>query len=700
MDGRIGAAHTRYLVPATMPGAHGTIPDLERILQNHLAQACESVFSQLMGSDSAVYVVHEVEARLAISSFSATISTSIADAWAERIAGGAARILVHGDEGIDFVRFEDQADFVAQFLAYLVHDNAGQLWYYGAFSSYLKLTVEDAIVCVLQDNRKHLTAILRLLRRRGQLEKILSRLTPETASRAGQLCESLATDYPRIEAWRPLLRAALGIAEELGASVTTPNEDDTSWYESLVLSLCSPSLTPNWNDLIQLSSHVHQILSFMTQTGHVRWPSTSARELNTARLKEILNAHFDWLDLDWLVPRLSILWSSIEPEGIDVAPQRSLSLTPRQKEFLDVFLKLAQESKLELNLGRVQTAHDRLRIQAALAQFAPDFADDPQLLVLLDAILLVREQVSEPTAKWNAILHSQVEHERARNVVQRLGPTAQTVLDALSAMVRPESARQTDRIIETDCGALFLLTRAVIDLRLDAVLKSAGCSAPEPFLAGIAYKFGGVLDEAGLLWSGYRGEDPWTDLAGFPVARFQEALFKQVVGQQCGTHHICRIEEIVWRGQLTTAGSASTGVDWLLGMRNSADALFDRWSDLTEGPVTREPARRSFFDSMGRLAMVVEAWQDELDLVLTITAGCVVRAWARWLRGLAGSTPAYLLKNALDRRALVRENDHFLEVTLASAPLDSVVELSGYFAPIPHVSWLGGREMRFLRGSL
>jgi hypothetical protein len=514
------------------------------------------------------------------------------------------------------------------------------------------------------------------------------------------LGEPLLADYQRIEAWRPLVRAALGIAETLGASVTAPNENDTSWYQSLAVSLFSPSLAPDWKDPIQLSAHVLKILSFLNQTGHVRWPATAASELNAALLKEILNAHFDWLALDWLAPRLSILWSSIEAEGIRVVPQGSLSLTPRQKEFLEVLVKFSRESKLELDPARVQTAHDRLRIQAALAQFAPGFADDHQLLALLDAILLVREQVSEPPAKWNANLHSQVEYERARNVVQLLGPAAQAVLDVLSVKVPPEFGLQTGRIIETDCGALFLLARAVMDLRLDAVLKSVGCSAPEPFLAGLAYKVGGVLDEAGLLWSGYKGEDPWADLIDFPVARFQEALFKQVVAQHHGTHHVCRIEEILWRGQVTTMGSTSTGVDWPLGMTDNADALFNRWSEWAEEPVTREPVLRSFFDSMGKLAIVLETCRDELDLVLTITAGCVVRAWARWLRGLAGSTPAYLLKNALDRRASVHQNDRFLEVTLASAPLDSVIELSGYFAPIPRVSWLGGREIRFLRGRL
>jgi hypothetical protein len=85
---------------------------------------------------------------------------------------------------------------------------------------------------------------------------------------------------------------------------------------------------------------------------------------------------------------------------------------------------------------------------------------------------------------------------------------------------------------------------------------------------------------------------------------------------------------------------------------------------------------------------------------LTITAACVLRAWGYWLRGVGNSTPVYLIKNTLDRKAVVLWKERGIEVSLASAPLDSVVELSGYFASISAVPWLADRAMHFRKRDL
>jgi hypothetical protein len=76
-------------------------------------------------------------------------------------------------------------------------------------------------------------------------------------------------------------------------------------------------------------------------------------------------------------------------------------------------------------------------------------------------------------------------------------------------------------------------------------------------------------------------------------------------------------------------------------------------------------------------------------------AASVLRLWAHWLPGIAQSSDAFLLRQFLPRRGVVRANDKTVAVSLAPAPLDVVLEMAGYLAPIVAVPWLGDRRMTF-----
>jgi hypothetical protein len=81
----------------------------------------------------------------------------------------------------------------------------------------------------------------------------------------------------------------------------------------------------------------------------------------------------------------------------------------------------------------------------------------------------------------------------------------------------------------------------------------------------------------------------------------------------------------------------------------------------------------------------------DADLTLDLTAAALLRLWAVWLKKFAGSSVPYLLANAIRRPGRVVRRDDELEVWLDSAPLDVVLEMSGYLAELEGVPWLGRR---------
>jgi hypothetical protein len=87
--------------------------------------------------------------------------------------------------------------------------------------------------------------------------------------------------------------------------------------------------------------------------------------------------------------------------------------------------------------------------------------------------------------------------------------------------------------------------------------------------------------------------------------------------------------------------------------------------------------------------------QPAVDLPLALVAAAVLRLWARWLRGFSESSVPYLLDNLVRRRGRLRLGESAWLAQLARRPLDMVLEMAGYHAPLAQVSWLEGRKLDF-----
>jgi hypothetical protein len=89
------------------------------------------------------------------------------------------------------------------------------------------------------------------------------------------------------------------------------------------------------------------------------------------------------------------------------------------------------------------------------------------------------------------------------------------------------------------------------------------------------------------------------------------------------------------------------------------------------------------------------ALSDPTSLACRRIAWMVMRSWSRWLPGFGGASMSYLVQNCLRREGRVGVSDGMIEVELAPAPLDVVLQMAGYFRSIELVPWLAGRTVTF-----
>jgi hypothetical protein len=86
------------------------------------------------------------------------------------------------------------------------------------------------------------------------------------------------------------------------------------------------------------------------------------------------------------------------------------------------------------------------------------------------------------------------------------------------------------------------------------------------------------------------------------------------------------------------------------------------------------------------------------DLTLALTAGALLRVWARWLQRFGGSSVPYLLDQFVRRSATVVADANQVVVELEPRPLDLLLEMAGYTAPLEGLPWLQGRRIVFRTG--
>jgi hypothetical protein len=752
MDGRIGHLHCRYRLIGARGSAGVVTARLDRLAQERVAEALEDALDQALGEDPTVYVLRQVEARLALGVGGVPTDARLAQRWGERLAGAVVHSIAHDpNDGINLVRFADQADYVAHFVTDLLRGKAWSPWFYGAFAPLRSRSTGDALRTALLDNREHLPAILSYLHRYDALELLLAALDAATL----RLLWSHglgAYISPDPEPVRPLFAGALRLMDrlELWARARPAGE---ALFQAYV---ANGPPQGDWRDRSGLAAAVLDILRFLADRGYLRRSDGVQDEAFLSRLDQALK-DFDWLDADWLRTSLLDLLGGPGSRETDL-PVRPVGHgpTPRQRELLADLAVLLRDGGVRLDRSQPDSPANALRLYALLVAHHPGWAGDPMVTGVIQRLL------GEPS----------------------LGLAGSLVDGESQALVA------ADMGIETGCAGLFLLLRAILDARLPLLVEGAGYPSqgmryPEPCPLGLSLgtkpephrravegptRLGAALIALGLRWAGEPGiingqidaglslwaglENPptletlheiWSNTGPADHARFQAALLRILAGQRLVRGSLLHLYRVPVGGGNTAlvAGDETAGL-WPLGrvIETIAEVVgivtewLDVWEEATgcrptivvgdesllaalqrdpgvpDVVVVPETGLSGLSDSSDELATThragreallaaLEALDDgrlgvpEADLTTALAAVVLLHVWARWLRQFAASSVPYLLTNFIRRPGRVYTDANSILVEMEPRPLDVVIHMAGYTAELERVPWLGHRRVRF-----
>jgi hypothetical protein len=114
-------------------------------------------------------------------------------------------------------------------------------------------------------------------------------------------------------------------------------------------------------------------------------------------------------------------------------------------------------------------------------------------------------------------------------------------------------------------------------------------------------------------------------------------------------------------------------------------------------------AQRVFRDIVGVLIRQRVPGIDSADSEspnMSLLAGWILRAWARWIHGFAKSSTDFLLDSFVRRPGRLSILRDSIVVEIGPRPLDVVLEIAGYLDPVERVEWLSNRKVIFIRSPI
>jgi hypothetical protein len=432
----------------------------------------------------------------------------------------------------------------------------------------------------------------------------------------------------------------------------------------------------------------------------------------------------DWLDRERLAARVrESLAVPGEPAFAGEYGGPGVAITPRQKALLADLLAALERVGHTLDDTNPASPANALRLLAGLAAGgAPRTLDGPAgswILRLLAAweglacaprpeavlaflrrgdlegalLLLPSDLRAGAAAGWRLLL--------------RLGDPGQAVLEKLAARVSERPPEPFYPRYETPRAGAALLLRALQDLRLPSL---AGPRLTAAILACLGGPGDDPHDQAlALLCGAEKLDDSPLDRPAFDAG-----WLRALAGQRLIEGEELRLYELPWAGDRLLVAGDSSGLfplSCVIQAPDDPEEILRRWLSIW-------PRENPRLIHTGEAGEDLSLQQERLDAILTafgedpagsarpgfslaLLGECVLRQWARWLRGFAESSTAYLLKSFIRRAGTVEAQPGRVLVALDPLPLDVALQMIGYFDPLERVSWLNGRRVEFnVRGKL
>lgn len=753
MNGRIAQLHNTYRLMGQTELSADLRDRLDRIASQQVASAVSGALTELFGGEQTVYVLRNVNASLWLRWQTDVPDLHLAQRWGQQLAGDIVRHIAHDvGDGHNLVRFDNQAHFVASFIRDLLDGRVWDKWFYGAFHPYRETAVDQTLRQILHANRSHLSAILHQLADAELLEPLLSVLNP--ASQQELWRDGLkAAPLLDLDGLRALWQTACQLLEQAGLWPHVPPNSEALW-QAYIATL---PFSADWREKRSLAAAVCAIVQFLSYEARPLLPSDDATF--QARLQQATQ-RLAWLDHQWLYERLNV-WFRQTPAA-PLRPIRPVTTPRQQAILDDLLTLLqARAVRLEMdqpdsaaNALRLYTAlishaprwegdeqataliARLLNLCQLWAQLPP--AASPVVLAdlrqgQLNAALSLLDRSSGTTT---SVLTQQL---------RRLGRSGTIVLAALLAAAKDtRPSRMGNNMWQgvhaprnvwqpTAFAGVFLLLRACLDLRLPALVQKSGwpaetAVAPLPaLLLALGQRLVGAAPDAGLALLAGLEQLPtdwdanWEALSAADDERFQSALWRGMLALRLLQPESLFLYELALDGRTALIGADRSGqvaaFGSLLDGEDTQDAIVAGWlavwqdafgqqPTLVDAQMAAQDESLSAVYSQGKDAVEagIEAMAygrlglPQADLTISLLAIALLRLWGRWLRHFATSTPAYLLHQFVHRSGAVRLDNDAIVVALEPRPLDMILDMAGYLAPLEHLSWIPHRQIDFRLG--
>jgi hypothetical protein len=640
MDDRIGALHLHYHVGGG-PGTGSALAPaltggLDRALQAGLGEALGRKLAALAGDERSVIVVRELNAPLRLDLADCVLDSRVVDLFSQACAHAVTTLLAANPTSDTVMRFADQIAFAGAFVTALLDGSAWRHWYFGAFRRYRREDIGATVSALLQESGMPAGPLFGWLSRHGQLARLLTCLPAAQARVLLGLSAATPTDNAPGNDGNAVL---VGAARRLLALL--PHSPDDGSEERLDRFLASRPVGPDWRSSASLSAWMVQLLRFALRLPNGMGVTLPARD--QAALNALLTGPLDWLD-GAAIMRDLCTHSAAPPLPASARPRRQL-LSPRQETILTRLAQRLRERSFILPAG-ADADSVMVHLLAAAAEHAETDDTDDTLGRSVTAVIALAVQA------WREErIHADQDGAAQRaNTLAALGAAGPSALALLAALGSLDDAVA----LPDDSGPLagvLLLARAVSDLRLHALATHAGVPGT-PLMAALATLWAGApvpASPASLLWCGAGTPEAFDSVRSFEWDQYGAALS-------------------ALRQALATLLSERRMLD-----ASAVDALIS--------------------DGAALASLLSCKAAPAIDLAGI--ANLLLRGWGYWLPGLAGSGPLFLLEKSIRRRGGVRVTPQCIAVELDPAPLDVVLKMAGYFAPLGPLPWLGGRRLVF-----
>lgn len=742
------------------------------IVRTELADRYNTALDAVMGAQAGVYVMRNVHASTAIAAYASLSDAALADIVGRRMAVAVVST-IHRDigDGTNLVRFASDAEFIAQFVAALADGTAWSRWFFFPFLRLQHHPTPAAIRTVLLEHRQCLPQVLAVLQRCGSLERVCRAAGAEELNAVWRL--GIRRDEESSpDAFRPLFATATALADRLDLwAGTRPSAQHLQGLFELYLAAAPEPVS--WTDRRGLAVVLLEIVRFLTGRGVLRSIEDAEQ---TARDYRAALAEFDWLDVEYVVAG-RLAQARPTPAPWNALPALRV-LTSRQQRIATDLLQLLLRDGAALDGAHPSGAANHIRLYASLVERAAQDADDAFARCAVESVLqawtwltrgdraVVIDLLRAGRIEQAIALTPVIDASEARAIQLTVAMFGQrAAVEALSVLPQKGTGRAESSdagtasggSIATRCAGVFLLSRAVLDIHLQAIVSAAdaggtGTLTLDMVLAALALRWGGddsaagsgaALDEGVRLFAGLPGPDSlpalcdrWAAVDVQTLRLLQEAAFTMLAGLRAVAGSVLHIHEVRLDSALTAVvAGLESGDIWPLAAIVDPDSVapvVSRWIDVwaatlgqppqlvvserwihaalaergiearfvAEGAAgaSGDPAGEALSRGLDAIAAARVGLPD-VDLTIATLAISVLRVWARWLGHFADSTAPYLLDRFVRRPGYLDVTDDSLVVTLEPRPLDLVVEKAGYMDVLAAVPWLGDRRLRFARAA-